>query len=167
MELPKPAPKSGGGGGGAGAENFLNIEDGQSINVVFRGQPFLYYQSWPFGGEKETSLEPFPGAKPRYLWNAVIRDVKAKKFVAKIWDMAAPTYEILYKINSKLPLEKTKVEITRNGIGKKTKYMIIPMPGDLDERALREIEAVQLNILHREESSAEDEQEEPREPKEF
>lgn len=156
MDLPKPAEKT--GGAGVGAENFLNVADGESQTVIFRGLPLLYYQHWPNGGDKQIFTEPTPGAKPRYMWNAVIFDPKNKKFVAKVWDMAGSTYELLFKINKHSPLEQTKIEISRKGTLKNTRWTIIPL-GPVDPKALPQIEAVPLNILHREPSASVEETE--------
>lgn len=155
MDLPKPAPKSGGKGVGIGADNFLKVDDGEDVTVVFRGQPFLYYQDWDEStNTKQIFSEPVAGAKARYLWNAVIYDSSAKKFVAKVWDMANSTYELLYKINKSLPLETTKIQISRKGVKKNTRWTVFAL-GPIDEKTKKAIEAVRLNILHREPSEPE------------
>jgi hypothetical protein len=58
---------------------------------------------------------------------------------------------LLYKINAKMPLEATKIEISRKGVKKNTRWTVIAL-GPVDAKALEQIEKVKLNILHREPS---------------
>jgi hypothetical protein len=46
-----------------------------------------------------------------------------------------------------MDLEKAKVKITRRGTGTDTKYSVLPI-GTIDEKSLKLIEAVELNVLN-------------------
>lgn len=130
-----------------GGGSFLKIEDGQSVTGVFRGNVHKYYQLWPQGGEKKVSDEPFPGAQLRFKANFVVYE--NKQFVAKIFDFVANTNNSLANLSKVCDVRKTKVMITRNGMGKKTTYTVLPVLNEpITEEQLKKIEAVELNLLN-------------------
>lgn len=146
MQLPKPVPSSGGAGLQIGTENFLRLKDRQEVKAVFRGDVLVIYQRWPKGGRKEVFTTPEPGAKPRYLINAVVHD--GTKFVAKVFEMNPPTYEMFFKIAEHIPVDKTKILVARIGSDTNTKYSLIALAHEpLSAQHLAEIEAVKLNVL--------------------
>lgn len=148
MDMPKRATQ--GAGPTVGADQFLKIGDGEKVNVVFRGSFYEFWQNWPKGGEKQIFTKPTAGARSRFLLNAVIHD--GKNFVAKVWEFALPTYNQLAAINEHYPLETTKIQITRNGVGTKTSYVLLPL-GPVEPKALKALEAIDLNILDRSNSA--------------
>lgn len=152
MDMPKRAAQS--AGAGVSSDAYLKIGDGEKIDVVFRGSFYEFWQNWPKGGQKQIFTEPTAGARSRFLLNAVVYDKATKKFVAKVWEFAFPTYNQLAAINEHYPLEKTKIQITRTGAGTKTSYVILPL-GPVVPKALKEIEAVELNVLDRSGAAAE------------
>lgn len=136
---------------GLGNGSFLKIEEGKSVNVVFRGDLYKFWQSWPQGGTKQIFSEPTPGASIRFRANVIIHD--GAKFTARVWEFGALVNNMLYEYSSEMEIEKTKCKITRTGSGKKTQYIVIPL-GPLDKKALKEIEAVELLPLGPQENSA-------------
>ena len=146
MPLPKPVSSGSSSIGNISKDRLLKLNDGQEVKVVFRGDPLVFYQRWPKGGQKEVFSTPEPGSRPRYFMNAIVRD--GASFVAKVFEMASPTYSMLFKINEHLPIEKTKVLVSRMGSGTNTKYALLALPHEaLSERELAEIDAVKLNDL--------------------
>lgn len=134
---------------GNGGGSFLKLESGKSVNGVFRGELYTFWQTWPQGGTKQVFAEPTPGAQMRFKANVVIYE--DGKFVAKAWEFSPTVNNMLYEISQELDITKTKCKISRIGEGKKTQYIIIPL-GPLDAKSLKAIEAVELVQL------------EPREP---
>lgn len=126
--------------------NFIKLESGQSVTGVFRGDVLEFYQSWPKGGEKQVSLEPFEGGKLRMKANFVVHE--GGKFVAKIFEFPVRVNNMLADIASEYDLNKTKIKLTRQGEGKNTNWMILPITKEpLSAKQLKEIAAVELNIL--------------------
>jgi hypothetical protein len=128
-------------GNGSGGASFLKIEEGKSVNAVFRGELLKFWQTWPQGGTKQVFTEPTAGASMRFKANVIIHEDGA--FVAKIWEFPATVNNMLYEISNEVDITKTKCKISRMGSGKKTQWMIIPL-GPLDAKALKQIDAVEL-----------------------
>lgn len=137
MKFAHVEKQSDGNGGGA----FLKIEDGKSVNGVFRGELYTFYQSWPQGGTKQIYDVPTAGASMRFKANVVI--FEDGKFVAKVWEFPVTVNNMLYEIAGELDITKTKCKISRLGSGKKTQWMVFPL-GPLDAKALKQVEAVEL-----------------------
>lgn len=126
---------------GGGNGTFLKVEDGKSVNVVFAGELFKFYQSWPQGGTKQVFTEPTAGASVRFKANVIIHE--DGKFIAKIWEFPASVNNMLFEISNELDITKTKCKISRMGGGKKTQWMVFPL-GPVDAKSLKAIEAVEL-----------------------
>ncbi len=120
---------------------FLKLKDGESVQLVFRGEIFERRVKW----DGKTYVED-PSGNSRYKVNAVIFNLETKKFEAKIYEFPPTVYDTLSSINEEMPLEKTKIKITRQGTGTDTNYVIIPL-GPVPANAIAAIEAVSLNIL--------------------
>lgn len=129
---------------GNGASNFLKIADGKSAMGVFRGEIFEYWQKWPKGGQKQIFNEPTMGAASRFRFNFVTKE--DGKVVAKVWEFGLTVYNMLAEISENFDLEKTNIKISRRGVDKNTQWIIIPL-GAVDEKNIKAIEAVPLNIL--------------------
>lgn len=137
----RQVPKQDGNSG-----SYLTIKDGEAIKVVFCGEIFEFYQSWPFGGEKQIFDKPTSGASPRFKVNLAIWEKNA--FGVKVWEFGLPTYIQLSDINDVYPLESTKIQITRRGSAKATTYAILPLLKEPLSRALMaQIGALKLHIL--------------------
>lgn len=126
--------------------DFLKIEDGQTVNVVFRGEVHEFYQIWPFGGEKQIFDKKVPGSSMRFKVNVVVHE--KGKFVAKIFEFTNKFYNQMVDLQDDFPLTETKFKITRHGVEKNTTYTLLPLIKEpLAPKALKEIEAVPLNML--------------------
>lgn len=126
---------------GIGSGSFLKIGDGQSVNVVFRGEVAKFWQTWPMGGTKQIFNEPTAGASMRFRVNVVVHENGA--FTAKVWEFSPTVSNTLHEISKDLDLSKSKCKITRMGSGKKTQWIVIPL-GPVDKKAMQAIEAVEL-----------------------
>lgn len=132
---------------GNGSSNYLRVDDGKSVTGVFRGEIFEFYQIWPQGGAKQVFAEPTAGAKRRYKVNFVT--IEGGKAVAKVWDFPNSVYNMLADLGEDLGedvFDNTKFKLTKRGTGKETKWTVVAL-GQLDDKGLRAIEAVQLNVL--------------------
>lgn len=126
---------------------YLKFTDGQSITAVLRGDIHTSYVKWT-DGKAERVVEGTPGAKPRFSVNAVVAE--GGRLVARTWEFGMLVHEALSEINQEYALDRTKIKITRKGMGLDTEYKIIPLLKDEDKltsKQMKELEAVQLNIL--------------------
>lgn len=146
---------------GNGSSNYLKVEDGKSIQGVFRGEVHEFYQSWPQGGQKMIFDVPTAGASARFKINFVCQD--DGKLQAKVWEFGVSVYNQLAELSENFDLEKTKVKITRRGTGKNTQWMIIPL-GPAEAKGLKLIEAVPLNVLNGQQSAPSQENKADEEP---
>lgn len=144
MKFKRMAVSSGNGDGGP----FLKIEDNSSVTGVLRGEVFEFYQSWPEGGSKQIFDKPTAGAMPRFKVNFIV--FEEGRFIAKIWDFPPTISNMLADIGDSYDLSTIKIKITKNRSGKRVSYMVLPLAGDKDKlsaKHLKEINAVELNIL--------------------
>lgn len=136
-----------------GGEVFLKIQDGETVNVVFRGEIFEFYGKWVNGKFVEMPQSD-PTQMNRFKVNAVVYDMTQKTFVSKIWEFPTTVYNDLANINVHYPVEKTKIAITRKGVKTDTTYTLIPLPGPIQDQAMKAIEKVPLKILNKSQVSA-------------
>lgn len=129
---------------GTSSANYLKVLDGQSVTGVPRGEIFEFYQKWPQGGMKETFDKPTMGASSRFKINVVVHE--DGKFIAKVFEFGPRVYGQFANIAEELEITKTKIKISRRGSMKNTEWTIIPL-GPVDGKALKSIEAVELNPL--------------------
>lgn len=103
------AEKSGSGG------DFIKLEDKQSITIAVLGEPELY-KARPFkeGGTPATKV----------LLNVFL--ISDKPPTLKVWDMAAATFKDLVAVKNKFPFAQWPYTVTRSGLGKKTRYKVLP-----------------------------------------
>ncbi len=128
-----------------GSNKFLKIEDGKSVNGIFRGDIHTFYNKW-VNGKGQIAHADEPGAKPRFKLNFVTYENGA--FVAKIFEFPQTVYNQLADIHEIYPLDKTKVKISRRGTGTDTVYMILPLLNEAPSPSvMANIEAVALNVL--------------------
>ncbi len=128
-----------------GPGKFLKVGDGQSVNGIFRGEIFTFYNKWVNG--KGTACHPDePGAKARFKLNFVTYE--EGKFVAKIFEFPQTVYNQLADIHEIYPLEKTKVRLSRRGTGTDTTYTILPLTNEpISPVTMSQVEGVSLHIL--------------------
>lgn len=129
---------------GIGAANYLKIGDGQSATGVPRGEVHEFYQRWPQGGTKEIFDVPTAGASARFRINVVVNE--DGKPAAKVFEFGMSVYNQLAEISENFEITKTKLKISRKGSGKNTEWFILPL-GPVEAKALKAIEAVELNAL--------------------
>ena len=129
----------------SGSNKFLKVGDGQSVNGVFRGEIYTFYNKW-VNGKGMTCSPDDPGAKPRFKLNFVT--MEDGKFVAKIFEFPQTVYNLLSDINDVYPLDKTKVKVSRRGTGTDTTYNILPLVNEpISGTTLNQIESVALQVL--------------------
>lgn len=127
--------------------DYLKLGDGESVNGVFRGEVYVFYMSWPEGGEKQVSDQPFAGASMRFRANFVVRE--NGRFIAKVFEFGKKTNNDLAGLAKVCNIRETKVMILRNGLKKKTTYTIMPVLNEpLNAEQIKAIEAVELVTLN-------------------
>lgn len=122
----------------AGGGNFIKLDDGESIQVVFVGEPLADERVWIGEGKDRKSVEYDPKKhteKPRLR-------VKINAFVPgtgmRIFEMSPTTFKQVVKMRSKGWLESRVFEISREGTELKTKYTILP-ERDIDAKLKAEL----------------------------
>ncbi len=126
---------------------FLRLKDGDSATGVFKGE-FLEFKKIGWGKDSQEFPVTHSEGSLRFRINFVTPEL-----TAKIWEFGITTYNILKDINAEMPLEKTKVKISRRGSTKEnTSYTVIPI-GPVSEEGLKKIEGVSLNLLDRSQKS--------------
>jgi hypothetical protein len=137
----KAAPQT---SGGNGSGNFLKLKDGESVQVVFRGNPYEFYVQWENGKATQCNAGA-RDAKFRFRINAVVSENGV--MVAKIFEQGAVVYNDLKELHAEYGLETTKIKIKRNGSGTDTTYQILPLKGDLTKEQVEKLQAVKLHDL--------------------
>ncbi len=131
--------------GHKGPNKFLKIEDGKSINGIFRGEIHTFYNKWENGKGRECAPDE-PGAKPRFKLNFVTYEDNA--FKALIFEFPQTVYNQLADIHDVYPLDQTKVKVSRRGTGTDTVYMILPLVNEpISPATMKQIEAIDLHVL--------------------
>lgn len=148
----------------APSNKFVRLQDGESIQGVFRGDPFDFMQHWVKGDGSaphsfmcpgEGCEECQKGNKPgfRFRLNFIVKE--GSDYVAKIFEQSKTVYGILRTLNKACDVEKKVMKVTRTGSGKQTKYDIEPA-GDLSEATEKSLAQVKLNDLQNLESKVEE-----------
>src|SRR6266850_4543563 len=126
------------------SKNFFKLKNGESVAVVFVGEPYDFKQHWinqkpSLCTQNSDCPQCKRGNKPsfRFRLNGVVRE--GEEYVCKIWEGGWTIYENLMVINGEYPLEKTALKITRKGDGTDTTYPMIPARESLNEAALEKI----------------------------
>lgn len=133
----KEAAKKSGGGG-----KFVSLKDGETVTVVFRGEPREYFQK--FGDPTEYD-KPGENRGFKFKINVVTKNDEGKK-VSKIFSGGKQTFTTLVALIEKLGADYV-YDISRVGAGKKnTTYLVMPK-GPLNVDQLEEINAVALQEL--------------------
>lgn len=122
---------------GGGQDKFLKFKDGESKNLILRGEIFEFYMKW-VNGKSQAAESNDPEAKVRFKINAV------EGSAVKIWEFPLTVYNQLASINEEYPLEKTVIKVTRHGTGTDTVYHVLPL---LKATIPAAIERLELHIL--------------------
>lgn len=139
MKFNKPA------GDFKGPNKFLKVDDGSSVNGVFRGEIYTFYNKW-VNGKGMACGHDDPGAKPRYKLNFIT--MEQGKLVAKIFEFPQTVFNQLMDVNDVYPLETIKVKLSRRGTGTDTTYTILPLLNEpISPAMMKTIEEIELNIL--------------------
>jgi len=150
MEFTAERPRK--GSGGAKKDDFIRLKDKESIVGIFFGNPIDFESHW-IGDRSETCSGDdcdicAEGREPTFKFriNFITRINGALE--SKIFESSGETYEGLKVLHKKYDLEKYTVEITRNGSGTKTKYIIMPLPdGKIGEAVWSKLKEVPLKNL--------------------
>jgi hypothetical protein len=123
MALPKRPKRDREGGG----NTFLKLAAGETASGVFRGDPRFFYSKWVGGKGVETDAED-PDGRERFRMNFVMKENGV--YTAKIFEASGLVYDDLSVLDSQgYDLFKTPVSIKRQGEGKQTRYVFLPVPG--------------------------------------
>lgn len=131
----------------SGSDKFVKFKDGESKNVILRGEVYEYKMKWVNNKSILTTPQD-PEGKSRFKVNAIVYEAGA--FKAMIFEFPLTVYNKLADVNSEYPLDTTKIKITRQGIGTDTEYHILPLAAEKDKltpNILAQISAIPLNIL--------------------
>lgn len=131
---------------------FVKLDDGQSIEGTFTGEPYEFYQHWKDNRSvicpgKDTCEKCKEGDKGsfRFRLNLIVRE--GQGFTAKVFEQGAKVYEQLRDIDQEYEgLEKVAIKITRKGLQRNTSYSIIPK-GVVPEKFMKELAKVPLREL--------------------
>lgn len=134
-------PSKGDGNGGL----FLKFKDGESKTVVLRGENYEFRQKWE-NGKSVLVDESDREGKSRFRVNAIV--FEDGKFQAKILEFGLMLYNQLAEIADEYDITTIKIKITRRGTGTDTTYNALPLLKEpLSPKQMKEIEAVDLNVL--------------------
>lgn len=136
--------------------NFLKLQSGESIQGVFKGDPFDFRIHWIKNEQRSVVCEGREtcsvcklGEKSgfRFRINFIARD--GEGYIAKVFEQGWTTYQALIKLQeSGYDLENQIMMISRQGTGLNTAYSIIPSPkGLLNSEQLGRIREIKLNEL--------------------
>lgn len=157
-DVQKPAGAGGGLGGGA----YLKLEDGARVRGVFMGDPHVFRQHWPKGGQKSICTEDAScaackagdRAKFRFAINFMVKidDV----WQARVFENGYGTYEDLKALHADYGLPMTLVTLSRSGKDKETRYSIMPVKDNGGWKAdnFKKLAAIPLVPLKGENASA-------------
>lgn len=146
--------------------SFLKLKDGESIEGVFRGDPYDFRNHWDKNSQRSVlctgdSVCPYCEDKEKSRFRFRINFITKEngQLVVKIFESSRTVYEDLAALSQNYLLEKTKVSISRKGEGLKTKYVVQPVPEwKVNEKALAVIEGLKLFDLEQLDSQSEENQ---------
>jgi hypothetical protein len=137
---------------------FVKLKDKQSIKGIFRGEIFDFKQHWTRSAQGDRSqvckgqgcpICAVSPKKPTFKFRVNFVTTENGAFIARIFESNAGVYVTLRDMaKAGYNLEKTKVQITRNGEGRDTKYTILPVANSpLTTQHEQEIAKVVLHDL--------------------
>lgn len=131
-------------GGGDGSMLYVRLKDGESINIIPRGEIHEFYSVFGTRGEVTSQT---PGAKLRYKVNVIVNDAGTMK--SKVLEFGQTVYDQLAEMNKVCDVTKTKLRFSRKGSTKSdTVYMLLPVINEpLGPKTVEALDKIQLNIL--------------------
>jgi hypothetical protein len=140
-------------GGGERSNKFIHLKDGESVKGVCRGEVYEFFVKW-IDGKAHVVQSDAPGARSKFRVNLIVSE--NNQMVAKIYEFGSSVSNQFYHLQEDYDLSKTFVKISRKGSQMNdTEYMVIPLPGTPDEKALAKVE---LNVLEHKEKPQEESQ---------
>jgi hypothetical protein len=116
----------------SGGKDYLKIKDGESMRVIFRGDPVDFRIHWAQGKSSpcvESSCSHCASGNKssfRFRINTVIKENGA--YVPKIFEQGITTYKDLVALQqSGYNIENHVMTVTRHGTQKDTTYSILPL----------------------------------------
>lgn len=117
-------------------ENFLKLKSDESVQGVFRGDPYDFKLHW---NNKVSTVclenEGCPlckeGNKASFRFRLNFITKQDGEYISKVFEQGWKTYKALRVLHKDYDLEKHVVKVTRHGSGTDTIYSIIPMPNGL------------------------------------
>lgn len=133
---------------GPGKDNFLKLNDRESVNCLFRGDFYKFRAHWENNRTvecpgKETCIickndpEAYPSFKCRM--NLITDDL-----VSKVWEVGGEVYDTLCVLDKEHDLSKTFVKITRRGLKTKTSYELDVIDQEVPTKIMEKINAIPL-----------------------
>jgi hypothetical protein len=130
-------PEFGGGrsqSAGKSGGLFISLKDGDKVQGVFRGEPFVFGTHWKAGKSQVCTGKPeCPGCaagespKMRFKLNMVLKQDGV--WTAKIYEGGYSVYKQLKELHEgDYDLETTAVSISRKGTEMDTEYSVLPLP---------------------------------------
>jgi len=137
----------------ASGGKYLKINPGESVNVVFRGDPVEYRIHWKGGKSFDCNESSCPlcedGDKSsfRFKLNAIVKENGA--YVAKTFEQGFMFYDSLRSLQGAgYEIENHVMKVSRIGSGKETTYSVVPVPnGNLSDAQLSALASVELQNL--------------------
>lgn len=123
---------------------YLRLKDGESVNIIPRGEIHEFYSVFGTRGEVTSST---PNAKLRFKVNVIVNEGGTLK--AKILEFGPTVYEQLAEINRVCDVTRTKIRFSRKGSGKSdTMYILMPVVNEpISPKVQATIDAIALNVL--------------------
>ena len=125
---------------------FLRLEDKESFDGVFLGDPKTYYVNWDV---KPVAVVPeeHPNASFRFKINVAVK--QAGKWVPKIFEQGEPVFNKLVKIKSLgHKLDQKIINVEMNKVSpKKTEYTLTVTGHELTQDDVNQLGLLNLNSL--------------------
>lgn len=157
MKFPEHNQESGGGG----TNVFIKMKDGDKIEGIFRGDPYVFHQHWVNNksilcpGENQCpTCAAGEKAQFRFRLNFITKENDV--LVAKIFEGNYGTFKDLREMHqNNYDLEETKVSVVRRGEKQQTRYNILPVKnnGGLTADHFAKIAKIPLNNLSKDKKS--------------
>lgn len=138
-DLKTEAAKAKGSGG-----LYIKIADGESVEGVFRGDPYLFYSD--FNSKKESEFA-FGDAKFRFRINFLVYDKETDTFIPKILERGSLFAEQIFVAKDEYGLDCV-YKITRKGSGLKTVHNLL-FKKPLTKDQIDKISSTKLLDLHK------------------
>lgn len=140
-----PRPKS------MNRDHFIKLADQEEVTGVFRGSIHTFRQHWTqtrsvdCTGVECPLCKANPDKYPAFKFRVNFVTSKDGQWISKLFEGSGSLYDQLVNLDKKLGLDKTAVDIARSGVGKNTKYNVIPRTDiPLDAKVMAKINAVPL-----------------------